>query len=135
MTLGEWLNRVILDDNDPAAAQWDDALEAFPGFDGDVANDDDRLLRAMINRLSDRIEKTEQASSSTLSELDKAITQLATNVAKVAKDAKAAKVANVANVTKSWNLRLSSVPTLLSLKDRSSLCYDCKCNKQTSKYK
>ena len=84
MTLGEWLNRVILDDNDPAAAQWDDALEAFPGFDGDVANDDDRLLRAMINRLSDRIEKTEQASSSTLSELDKAITQLATNVAKVA---------------------------------------------------
>ena len=84
MTLGEWLNRVILDDNDPAAAQWDDALEAFPGFDGDIANDDDRLLRAMINRLSDRIEKTEQASSSTLSELDKAITQLATNVAKVA---------------------------------------------------
>lgn len=83
-TLGEWLNSVILDDNDPGAAQWDDALEAFPGFDGDVANDDDRLLRAMINRLSERIEKTEQASSSTLSELDKAITQLATNVAKVA---------------------------------------------------
>ncbi len=84
MTLGEWLNRVILDDNDPATTQWDDALEAFPGFDGDVANDDDRLLRAMINRLSDRIEKAEQASSSTLSELDRAITQLATNVAKVA---------------------------------------------------
>lgn len=83
-TLGEWLNSVILDDSDPAAAQWDDALEAFPGFDGDVANDDDRLLRAMINRLSERIEKAEQASSSTLSELDKAITQLATNVAKVA---------------------------------------------------
>lgn len=84
MTLGEWLNSVILDDNDPATAQWDDALEAFPGFDGDFANDDDRLLRAMINRLSDRIEKAEQASSSTLSELDTAITQLATNVAKVA---------------------------------------------------
>ena len=44
-------------------------------------------------------------------------------------------ISNVANVTKSWNLRLSSVSTLLSLKDRSSLCYDCKCNKQTSKYK
>ncbi|MEC9251228.1 MAG: peptidoglycan-binding protein [Pseudomonadota bacterium] len=83
-TLGEWLNSVILDDSDPASAQWDDALEAYPGFDADVANDDDRLLRAMINRLSERIEKAEQASSSTLSELDKAITQLATNVAKVA---------------------------------------------------
>ena len=74
MTLGEWLNRVILDDNELAGAHWDDALEAYPGFDGaPSANDaDDRLIRAMINRLSERIENAEQASARTLSELDKA---------------------------------------------------------------
>jgi len=90
MTLGEWLNRVILDDTDPAASQanpdWDDALEAFPGFSGDnAANDqDDRLIRAMINRLSDRIEQSEQTSAKTLSELDKAISQLASNIVRTA---------------------------------------------------
>ncbi len=84
MTLGEWLNRVILDDNELAGAHWDDALEAYPGFDGaPSANDaDDRLIRAMINRLSERIENAEQASARTLSELDKAISQLASNVVK-----------------------------------------------------
>ena len=34
VTLGEWINRVILEDSDPAKADWDDALESFPGFGG-----------------------------------------------------------------------------------------------------
>ncbi len=88
MTLGEWLNRVILDGGEPgdvSQPDWDDALEAFPGFSetSSAANDgDDRLIRAMISRLSERIEESEQASQKTLTDLDKAITQLASNIVK-----------------------------------------------------
>lgn len=78
VTLGEWLNRVILDDSDPSNPQWDDALEAYPGFGGGQAADpgEDRLLRAMVNRLTERIEASELQSSETLGSLDKAINQL-----------------------------------------------------------
>ncbi|MBR9824200.1 MAG: hypothetical protein GYB36_00165 [Alphaproteobacteria bacterium] len=88
LTLGEWLNRVILDDGenpDLPAQDWDDALEAFPGFSetSGAANDvDDRLIRAMITRLSTRIEESEEASQKTLSDLDRAISQLASNIVK-----------------------------------------------------
>ena len=79
VTLGEWLNRVILDDSDPASPHWDDALEGFPGFGGGASPADpgeDRLLRAMVNRLTERIEAAEYQSSQTLGNLDKAINQL-----------------------------------------------------------
>ena len=79
VTLGEWLNRVILDDSDPANPRWDDALEGFPGFGGGTGPADpgeDRLLRAMVNRLTERLEAAEQQSSQTLGSLDKAINQL-----------------------------------------------------------
>jgi len=81
VTLGEWLNRVIMDDSNPGQPVWDDALEGFPGFGGDAANDEeDRLLRAMINRLAQRIQDNETASSKTLSDLDRTINQLASTV-------------------------------------------------------
>ena len=84
MTLGEWLNRVILEDNDTASAHWDDALEAFPGFGGQqsLTEDEDKLLRAMVNRLSDRIDNSEQMSARTLGGIDKALTQLAEKITK-----------------------------------------------------
>ncbi|WP_300554916.1 peptidoglycan-binding protein [Maricaulis sp.] len=81
VTLGEWLNRVIMDDSNPGQPVWDDALEGFPGFGGDASNDEeDRLLRAMINRLAQRIQDNETASSKTLSDLDRTINQLASTV-------------------------------------------------------
>ncbi|WP_417492301.1 peptidoglycan-binding protein [Maricaulis sp.] len=84
VTLGEWLNRVILDDSDPANPRWDDALEGFPGFGGGAPAGadpgEDRLLRAMVNRLTERIEAAEHQSSQTLSSLDKAINQLVDKV-------------------------------------------------------
>jgi localization factor PodJL len=83
VTLGEWLNRVILDDSDPANPRWDDALEGFPGFGGGgtpADPDEDRLLRAMVNRLTERVEAAEHQSSQTLGSLDKAINQLVDKV-------------------------------------------------------
>lgn len=82
VTLGEWINRVILEDSDPAKAEWDDALEAFPGFGGasSLNEEDDRLLRAMVNRLTERVENSEQRSARTLTGLDKAISQLADKI-------------------------------------------------------
>ena len=84
VTLGEWINRVILEDSDPAKAEWDDALESFPGFGGSspLNEEDDRLLRAMVNRLTERVENTEQRSARTLSGLDKAISQLADKISR-----------------------------------------------------
>jgi localization factor PodJL len=82
LTLGEWINRVILEESDPANTHWDDALEAFPGFGGGraMSEEDDRLLRAMVNRLTERVEHTEQRSARTLTGLDKAISQLADKI-------------------------------------------------------
>ncbi|OLF81498.1 hypothetical protein AWH62_02170 [Maricaulis sp. W15] len=84
MTLGEWLNRVILEDNDPSSPHWDDALEAFPGFGSQqsLSEDEDKLLRAMVNRLSERVDSSEQMSARTLGGIDKAITQLAEKISK-----------------------------------------------------
>jgi len=84
LTLGEWINRVILDGSDPSNPEWDDALEAYPGFGGGSAlsEEDDRLLRAMVNRLTERVESSEKMSARTLSGLDKAITQLADKITK-----------------------------------------------------
>lgn len=84
LTLGEWINRVILDGSDPSNPQWDDALEAYPGFGGGTAlsEEDDRLLRAMVNRLTERVESSEKLSARTLSGIDKAITQLADKISK-----------------------------------------------------
>jgi localization factor PodJL len=84
LTLGEWINRVILDGSDPSNPEWDDALEAYPGFGGGTAlsEEDDRLLRAMVNRLTERVESSEKMSARTLSGLDKAITQLADKITK-----------------------------------------------------
>jgi len=81
MTLGEWLNTVILDggtdsDGNPA---WESNLESFPGFSG--RNDEgDALLRGMVERLSERVDSTEQHSASFLNEVDRSISDLAERV-------------------------------------------------------
>jgi localization factor PodJL len=84
VTLGEWLNRVLLDDSDPASSQWEDALGSFPAFGGAQAvnDEEDRLLRAMVNRLSERVDSSEQLSSKALTGLDAAVTQLADKIGK-----------------------------------------------------
>jgi localization factor PodJL len=77
MTLGEWLNRVILDDgpeegDDP---RWENHLENYPGFQrGD--SEGDALLRGMVERLTQRVDTTEQASASVRSEIDRSISDL-----------------------------------------------------------
>ena len=81
MTLGEWLNTVILDggpasENNP---DWESNLESFPGFSG--RNDEgDALLRGMVERLTERIESTEQHSANFLNEVDRSISDLAERV-------------------------------------------------------
>lgn len=81
MTLGEWLNTVILDsgperDGEP---RWETNLESFPGFSG-RSDEGDALLRGMVERLTERIESTEQNSSSFLNEVDRSISDLAERV-------------------------------------------------------
>jgi localization factor PodJL len=82
VTLGEWLNRAILEDSDPANPQWDDALSAFPGFAGDAVSneEEDRLLRSMVNRLGERVESAEDLSSKALVDLDMAVQKLAERI-------------------------------------------------------
>jgi localization factor PodJL len=82
MTLGEWLNRVLLDESNPESPRWDDALEAFPGFgEGAALNEqDDKLLRTMVNRLTERIESSEDLSTKALTGLDQALTHLAQKI-------------------------------------------------------
>lgn len=81
MTLGEWLNTVILDggadsDGNPG---WESNLENFPGFSS--RNDEgDALLRGMVERLTERIDSTEQHSASFLNEVDRSISDLAERV-------------------------------------------------------
>ena len=84
MTLGEWLNRVILEESDPSNAPWDDALSAFPGFSpgsAPASPDEDRLLRSMINKLGERLDSSEDMSTKALTNLDKALNQIAEKVA------------------------------------------------------
>jgi localization factor PodJL len=68
MTLGEWLNRVILDDGEPAP--WDGALERYPGFGGD---DESAALNAVVERLTDRLEAAERRSTQALSGVDQSV--------------------------------------------------------------
>jgi len=81
MTLGEWLNTVILDsgpdrDGEP---RWESSLERFPGFSG-RSDEGDALLRGMVERLTERIESTEQNSTSFLNEVDRSISDLAERI-------------------------------------------------------
>lgn len=92
VTMGEWLNRVILDENGEAIPDWDEALTAYPGFGGRQALDteEDRLLRSMVNRLADKVESSENLSTQALTELDGTINQLAEKVTRVETDRLAA---------------------------------------------
>ncbi|GJL97954.1 MAG: localization factor PodJL [Hyphobacterium sp.] len=81
MTLGEWLNTVILDGgaSEDGSPGWENNLEAFPGFAR--RNDEgDALLRGMVERLTERIESTERQSSSLLNEVDRSLSDLAERV-------------------------------------------------------
>ncbi|MEN0652749.1 MULTISPECIES: peptidoglycan-binding protein [Hyphobacterium] len=72
MTLGEWLNRVILDDgptDDPDTPAWEQSLETFPGF-SQRSDEGEALLRGMVDRLSQRLESTEQSSAEALEDID-----------------------------------------------------------------
>ncbi len=78
MTLGEWLNRVILDDgpdegDDP---RWSNHLEDYPGFPRSET-EGDALLRGMVERLTQRVDTTEQNSASVRTEVDRSISSLA----------------------------------------------------------
>ncbi|WP_424993779.1 peptidoglycan-binding protein [Oceanicaulis sp.] len=79
MTLGEWLNRVILDDGvSETAKDWDDQLSRFPGFgggdDGGPGHDDQ--LTELVQRLSDRMEASERRSTQALSHIDQSVTAI-----------------------------------------------------------
>ncbi|WP_394693966.1 peptidoglycan-binding protein [Hyphobacterium sp.] len=81
MTLGEWLNTVILDggpdrDGEP---RWESNLESYPGF-ASRSDEGDALLRGMVERLTERIESTEQHSASFLNEVDRSLSDLAERV-------------------------------------------------------
>lgn len=81
MTLGEWLNTVILDggpdrDGEP---RWETSLESYPGF-ASRSDEGDALLRGMVERLTERIESTEQHSASFLNEVDRSLSDLAERV-------------------------------------------------------
>jgi len=81
MTLGEWLNTVILDGgtNEDGSPGWENNLEAFPGF-ARQNGEGDALLRGMVERLTERIESTERQSSSLLNEVDRSLSDLAERV-------------------------------------------------------
>jgi len=78
MTLGDWLNRVILDDGPQAgAADWEERLSGYPGFGGGGGDgDDDDALRAVIRRLTDRLEASEQRSTLALTGVDQSVLAL-----------------------------------------------------------
>lgn len=79
MTLGEWLNRVILDDGiSDSAKDWDDQLSRFPGFGGGDGggSDADDALSELVQRLSDRLEASERRSTQALSHIDQSVTAI-----------------------------------------------------------
>jgi len=83
MTLGEWLNRVILDDGaSDAAKDWDDQLSNFPGFGGGGGggSDDDGRLGELVQRLSDRLEAAERRSTLALSSVDQSVAKIAQRI-------------------------------------------------------
>lgn len=77
MTLGEWLNRVILDDGPEAgASDWEERLSGYPGFGGGGDDGDDDALRAVIARLTNRLETAEQRSTLALTGVDQSVLAL-----------------------------------------------------------
>ncbi|MEO1038824.1 MAG: peptidoglycan-binding protein [Pseudomonadota bacterium] len=82
MTLGEWLNRVILDDDGEAASDWTDQLEGFPGLtpDGKTApagrSGGRNALHSVVSRLGDRLEVAEQRSTLALTGVDQSLMAL-----------------------------------------------------------
>ena len=77
LTLGEWLNRVILDDGEPGPSGWDDQLEGFPGFAADsTGGDGEDALRQIVERVTQRLEASERRSTLALSGLDQSIAAL-----------------------------------------------------------
>ncbi|MEE2565911.1 peptidoglycan-binding protein [Hyphobacterium marinum] len=81
MTLGEWLNRVILDDGSPEAdpdnPRWERNLEGFPGFGHTAQDPGEDALRGMVERLTERIESSEEKSTSTLMNVGQSVAALA----------------------------------------------------------
>lgn len=86
MTLGEWLNRVILDDG-PAGTDWSDRLGAFPGFAPSAASDDDDGgddgLHEMVARLGARIEAAESRAQLAISGVDQSVSGLARRLERI----------------------------------------------------
>lgn len=77
MTLGEWLNRVILDDGpETGASDWEERLSGYPGFGGGGDDGDDDALRAVIARLTHRLEAAEQRSTLALTGVDQSVLAL-----------------------------------------------------------
>lgn len=78
VTLGDWLNRVILDDGPQAGSpDWEERLSGYPGFgSGGGDGDDDDALRAVIRRLTDRLEASEQRSTLALTGVDQSVLAL-----------------------------------------------------------
>ncbi|AZU04769.1 polar development protein PodJ [Glycocaulis alkaliphilus] len=85
MTLGEWLNRVILEDG-PLSSDWSDRLSAFPGFtaspDG-VGGGGDDDLHEMIARLGARIEAAESRAQLAISGVDQSVNGLARRLERI----------------------------------------------------
>ncbi|WP_371392309.1 peptidoglycan-binding protein [Glycocaulis abyssi] len=84
MTLGEWLNRVILEDG-PLSSDWSDRLSAFPGFtapDGDGGGGGDDL-HEMIARLGARIEAAESRAQLAISGVDQSVNGLARRLERI----------------------------------------------------
>ena len=83
LTLGEWLNKVILEDGDfPAGSGWDSRLEAYPGFGsggggGGGDEDEDDALRQVVERLTDRLEAAERRSTLAMTGVDQSVLALA----------------------------------------------------------
>ncbi|MFP4519805.1 MAG: peptidoglycan-binding protein, partial [Oceanicaulis sp.] len=77
LTLGEWLNRVILDDGEMApSGEWETQLDSFPGFGSGGGGDEDDALRAMVARLTDRLEAAEHRSTLALTGVDQSVLAL-----------------------------------------------------------
>ncbi len=85
MTLGEWLNRVILDDGTPGR-DWEERLGGFPGFPASPAGDGgggDGDLQEMIARLGARIEAAEARAQLAISGVDQSVSGLARRLEQV----------------------------------------------------
>jgi localization factor PodJL len=87
MTLGEWLNRVILEDG-PTPSDWSDRLGAFPGFPASSAADHDGGdgtddLQEMIAHLGARIEAAESRAQLAISNVDQSVNGLARRLERV----------------------------------------------------